>query len=362
MNRYPEVDPYEVLGLSRGCTAAEIKAAYKKQALKNHPDRAPPDAKDEATACFKRIGEAYTYLSDERKRRDYDAFGPGGSGSRSDGAEWHDDLSRKHFGTSPEGVPFSFTWESGADSARRARFGRNAGRPFGADAFEPFELFNQMFGHEFRSSDPFNSSGLGGGTSSRGANIDPFFQNHRMMADTMGFGFGAPPPPPPHHHHHGHHHSHHHHHHHPGPPHHMGGMQSSFMTSSSSSSNTTSSSSQFGLNGFSSTSQSTTTRIVNGRQETVTRQVDERGNETIHTVSPEGQSVFVNGVQQTQHPLLGHGVAQAPPAVPPAPVQMQYQGMGTAQDPIVLDSDGQQPAAGPTPTNPEPKKTTFGFL
>ncbi len=129
MSRFPETDPYDVLGLQRGCTAYDIKTAYKKLALKNHPDRAPPAEKEAATARFKIVGEAYEFLSDDRKRREYDAFGPGSSRGFDPGPEYEDDISRKHFGTSPDGVPFSFMWESSADSARRAQAGRGlAGR------------------------------------------------------------------------------------------------------------------------------------------------------------------------------------------------------------------------------------------
>ncbi len=66
-------DFYEVLGVSRSATTAEIKAAYRKLALKYHPDRNPDDK--EAEEKFKEATEAYEILSDPDKRSRYDRFG-----------------------------------------------------------------------------------------------------------------------------------------------------------------------------------------------------------------------------------------------------------------------------------------------
>ncbi len=66
-------DYYEVLGLSKGATAAEIKKAYRKQALKYHPDKNPDDK--EAEEKFKLAAEAYEVLSDPDKKARYDQFG-----------------------------------------------------------------------------------------------------------------------------------------------------------------------------------------------------------------------------------------------------------------------------------------------
>jgi len=69
-------DYYEVLGLSKGAEAREIKKAYRRLAMKYHPDRNPDDA--DADAKFKEASEAYEILSDQEKRAAYDQFGHAG--------------------------------------------------------------------------------------------------------------------------------------------------------------------------------------------------------------------------------------------------------------------------------------------
>jgi len=70
----PERDLYDVLGVSRGATNDEIRKAYRKLAKKFHPDMNPGDRKAEDK--FKEITAAHEVLSDEKKRKLYDEFGP----------------------------------------------------------------------------------------------------------------------------------------------------------------------------------------------------------------------------------------------------------------------------------------------
>ena len=76
-------DYYEVLGVSKSADATEIKKAYRKLALKYHPDKNPGDT--EAEEKFKEAAEAYDVLSNEEKRRRYDQFGHAGVGGAGQG-------------------------------------------------------------------------------------------------------------------------------------------------------------------------------------------------------------------------------------------------------------------------------------
>jgi molecular chaperone DnaJ len=82
-------DYYEVLGVSKEASADEIKKAFKREAIKHHPDRNPNDASAEAR--FKEANEAYSVLSDDQKRQVYNQFGheglQGGGFSSQGGAD-----------------------------------------------------------------------------------------------------------------------------------------------------------------------------------------------------------------------------------------------------------------------------------
>ena len=86
-------DYYDILGISKGASAAEIKKAYRKMALKYHPDKNPDNK--EAEEKFKKAAEAYEVLSDADKKSRYDQFGHQafeGSGGFSGGGMNMDDI------------------------------------------------------------------------------------------------------------------------------------------------------------------------------------------------------------------------------------------------------------------------------
>jgi len=116
-------DYYEVLGVARDATKDDIKKAYRKLALKWHPDQHGEDGRAEAEARFKSISEAYEVLSDHEKRARYDRFGE--------------------------------NWEHGQDFDP----GRAGGRSMSREEFEQTfgggggfsDFFQQMFGDQVRS-------------------------------------------------------------------------------------------------------------------------------------------------------------------------------------------------------------------
>eukprot|EP00941_MAST-03F_sp_MAST-3F-sp1_P005608 g5608.t1 len=77
-------DYYKILGVKRNATDREIKKAYRKQALKWHPDK-NKDNEEEATKKFTDVSNAYEVLSDEKKRKMYDQFGEAGVGGGTGG-------------------------------------------------------------------------------------------------------------------------------------------------------------------------------------------------------------------------------------------------------------------------------------
>ena len=128
-------DYYEVLGVPRGASESDIKKAYKKSALRYHPDK-NPDNREAAEAKFKNVSEAYEALSDPEKRAAYDNYGKaafqagGGGGGGGGGASYAG--FQQH-----QGTPFSF-------------------RTGGARQHFQFRNANDIFAGFFGSADPFS--------------------------------------------------------------------------------------------------------------------------------------------------------------------------------------------------------------
>lgn len=122
-------DYYEVLGIARGADASEIKKAYRKLALKYHPDKNPDNT--EAEAKFKEAAEAYEVLSDADKRARYDQFGhdgmKGGFGGAGGGMNMDDIFSQfgDIFGGAFGGGGFGEFGGGGGGRGRRRTKGSN---------------------------------------------------------------------------------------------------------------------------------------------------------------------------------------------------------------------------------------------
>jgi DnaJ-class molecular chaperone len=123
-------DYYQILGISKTATEAEVKKAYRKLALQYHPDR---NKGKEAEEKFKEVNKAYEVLSDAGKRQTYDQFGAaafeqgGPSGQDPFGA-----------GFGQQQGPFTYTYSTSG--------GNPQGFDFGGGFSDPFEIFEQFFG------------------------------------------------------------------------------------------------------------------------------------------------------------------------------------------------------------------------
>src|SRR5258707_11625315 len=88
MTKSQQRDYYEVLGVTRTASVEEIKSAYRKCALKWHPDRSPEN-KTEAEVKFRESTEAYSILSDQQKRQVYDTYGHAGLSGAGAGVDFN---------------------------------------------------------------------------------------------------------------------------------------------------------------------------------------------------------------------------------------------------------------------------------
>nr|XP_045016108.1 dnaJ homolog subfamily B member 6 isoform X3 [Jaculus jaculus] len=234
------VDYYEVLGVQRHASPEDIKKAYRKLALKWHPDK-NPENKEEAERKFKQVAEAYEVLSDAKKRDIYDKYGKEGLNGGGGGGGSHFD--------SP--FEFGFTFRNPEDVFREFFGGRD---PFSFDFLDPFDDF---FGNR---RGPRGSRNRGTGSFFSAFTGFPSFGGGFSSFDPTGFtSFGSL----------GH-----------------GGL-------------TSFSSASFGGSGMGNfKSISTSTKIVNGRKIT-TKRIVENGEERVE-VEEDGQlkSLTINGKEQ----------------------------------------------------------------
>lgn len=121
-------DYYEILGVTKTASDAEIKAAYRKLALQFHPDRNKEAGAEEK---FKEINEAYQVLSDTQKKQSYDQFGHAAFDPASG-------MGGNPYASGSQTGPFTWSYSS------------SGGNPFeGADFGDPFDIFESIFGGGF---------------------------------------------------------------------------------------------------------------------------------------------------------------------------------------------------------------------
>ncbi|XP_055348262.1 dnaJ homolog subfamily B member 6-like [Paramacrobiotus metropolitanus] len=264
-------DFYEILEITRTASDSEIKKAYRRLALRWHPDK-NPEQKDEAERKFKQISQAYEVLSDAKKRGIYDTHGHEGLAghaagqSRRGGSTRH----RHHRPTDPFGFGFTAFDDDKFDD------------PFASFGFtfrDPFDLFREFFG-----GDPFSDLrqdryrnaffGFPPPVFSFGFGISPMLR-HAFSTDHML----------DHHHNHG----------------------FSAFTASTTNFET------FAHDTPAIRRITTTTKVVNGKKIS-TKKVLENGVETVHVYEDGNlKSKSVNGIQQALPHQPTASVATAPP-------------------------------------------------
>lgn len=159
------VDYYKILEVTQSASNGEIKKAYRKLALKWHPDK-NPDNLDEANKRFKEISEAYEVLIDDRKRRIYDQYGKDGLQQMPGGKRRHEDdldfsfdstfvfrdpeeVFREFFGGTPFDEIFAGFQSRGSN--------RHPVNTLSTSIFGPFSFFPSRFGDMFGGNNTMSS-------------------------------------------------------------------------------------------------------------------------------------------------------------------------------------------------------------
>lgn len=126
-------DYYDILGVKKDTSAAEIKKAYRKLALEWHPDRHQGEKRNEAREKFKEINEAYEVLSDPQKKQTYDQFG-------------HAAFDPRFGAGAPGASPFGRTYRSGPFTYTYTTTGGRGFEDLFGGFSDPFEIFEAFFG------------------------------------------------------------------------------------------------------------------------------------------------------------------------------------------------------------------------
>jgi hypothetical protein len=311
-------NPYKILGVPKDATQQQIKVAYRKLALKHHPDKQSTDeGRQQATVSFAKISNAYEILGDEHQREQYDRESSGRVNrpySKMPRHQQHDDhfFHHAHF-HDPFSVFESFFRDEfggdffGSNGFRQPRQQQQQQQQQRRSAFnDPFfggagAMFNDPFfsGGFSGGHDPFFGGGgmMGGG--------DPFFGGgnlfasmNRQMNDMMNMHQNISRQQ----------HQQQHQMQHQQQLQNPGNRQSFVSYTSTSSSNL-----MGGRNGES-VSKSTTTRIINGRRQVVTERVVQKADGTVerHVETsadddfPGGQPRLSNGDSRRQRQALGY--------------------------------------------------------
>jgi curved DNA-binding protein CbpA len=278
-------DPYNTLNLPRDATQSQIKSAYRKLALKYHPDKQKSEQdKKTCSDLFAKIGNAYEVLGDPRRRAEYDRYGTIG------GAEQQQQQQQQQHN------PFNGFFGAGSPFMNDQFFtGQGHGQQQHHDFMDPFEIFRSVFGQEQMHRFGFDDQGHANGHANDhpsmmtggGGHMANHMNSHMNMMNSM-MNMHSP----------------------------FGGMSQDMMSAgmmnqgggggNGFSSFSSSSSSTFGGGaGGHRESVSTSTRIVNGKRQTVTERTIVKPDGTVErTTETSGDDDFPSALEYNNN---GHG-------------------------------------------------------